>query len=116
MEACFSVGKTRLINITQITMIRDKNNSLRETARIIPQDDSSLVWTSFDLGASAALVCAGFELLALDKANPRKAMFVFKREDGIEEKIDDYWADHLKVKARTYFDTLKMLKNRLYSE
>ncbi|MFH0853439.1 MAG: DUF5659 domain-containing protein [bacterium] len=97
-------------------MTQDKNNSLREIDRIIPLDDSSLVWTSFDLGASAALVCADFELLTLDKTNPRKAMFVFKREDGIEGKIDDYWADRLEVKARTYFDTLKMLKNRLYSE
>lgn len=84
--------------------------------RHIPPDDPSLVFTTYDLGCSVALICAGFELLTLDKANQRKVLLVFKREDGIESVVDNYWSDRLEVKARTYFDTLKMLKNRLYSE
>jgi len=71
---------------------------------------------SFDMGLCSALICAGFELISLDKTNPRKVQFIFKREVGIEKVVDEYWADHLKVKARTYFDNIKMLKNRIYSE
>lgn len=65
---------------------------------------------------AATLVTAGFELVALDKTNPRKVQFIFRREIGIEKVVDDYWADHLKIKARTFFDNVKMLKNRIYSE
>jgi len=36
--------------------------------------------------------------------------------NGIHEVIDLYWSDRLEVKARTFADTLKALKNRLYSE
>jgi len=74
------------------------------------------VFATYDLGCSSALTSAGFELVSLDKANPRKVQFIFRREVGIEKVVDDYWADRLEVKARTFFDNVKMLKNRIYSE
>ena len=81
----------------------------------VSNDYTSCFYT-FDLGVSAALISAGFELISLDKANPRKVQFVFRREIGIEKIVDDYWADRLEIKARTFFDNVKMLKNRIYSE
>lgn len=72
--------------------------------------------TTYDLGCSAALVSSGFELVSLEKSNPRKVQFIFKRKLGIEKVVDEYWADHLEVKARTFFDNTKMIKNRIYSE
>lgn len=78
--------------------------------------DPMLLWTTYDLGVSAALTCAGFQLLQIEKTNPRKALFVFHRADGIDEIADQYFADRLEVKARAFFDAIKALKNRLYSE
>jgi len=78
--------------------------------------NSNEYYFTYDLGCSSALICAEFELVSLDKTNPRKVQFIFKREVGIEEVVDDYWADRLEVKARTFFDNIKMLKNRIYSE
>lgn len=72
--------------------------------------------TTYDLGCSSALVSSGFELVSLDKSNPRKVQFIFKMKFGIEKVVDEYWADQLKVKARTFFGNVKMLKNRIYSE
>ncbi len=80
-----------------------------------PEDHNSFFYT-FDLGLSAALVSVGFSLVSLDRGNLQKVQFVFRRADGIDAVIDAYWADRLEVKARTYFDATKMLKNRLYSE
>lgn len=74
------------------------------------------VYTSYDLGCSAALVTAGFVLDTLDKTNPRKVQFIFYREAGVKKVVDEYWADRLEVKARAFFDNIKMLKNRIYSE
>lgn len=77
--------------------------------------DPLQVWTTYDLGVSAALTCAGFELLEVEKSNPRKALFVFRRADGIDDVADQYFADRLELKARAFFDAIKALKNRLYS-
>lgn len=90
-----------------------KKNKQREE---VSTDDHAHFLFTFDLGLSAALICANFSLVSLDRGNLRKVQFVFRRGDGIDEVIDAYWANRLEVKVRTYFDTLKMLKNRLYSE
>ncbi len=97
-------------------MAKNKNHFPEEDYKYIPLDDPSQVWTTYDMGVSAALVCVGFELLSLNKENPHKSLFVFRHADGIEEIVDLYWSDKLEVKARSFFDGIKALKNRLYSE
>ncbi len=82
----------------------------------LPIDDPSRVFTTYDMNCSVALLCAGFKLLTINKgADARKALFVFEKKDGMEEIMDLYWSDRLEVKARRFADTLKSLKNRLYS-
>ena len=99
-------------------MNRKKRQSLEnEEWQYIPLDDPSVVFTTYDLGVSTALLCAGFELLSVDKNdNPRKALFIFKKEAGIDDIANQYFSDKLDVKARSFFDHLKALKNKLYSE
>lgn len=82
----------------------------------IDLSDPEQVFTTNDLGLSAALVSADFELLSLDKANPRRVLFIFRRTVDIETTANSYFADHLRVSARSFFDHLKALKSRLYSE
>ena len=79
-------------------------------------DEPSEVFTTYDLGVSAALLCLGYKLLRLDRTDPRKALFVFVREADIDAYANEYFSDQLKVKARSFFDSIKALKNKLYSE
>jgi len=99
-----------------MTNNKTKKSSIGGEVVYIPLDDPSAVFTTYDLGVSTALLCAGFELLSIDKENPRKALFIFQKVDGIEDVADQYFADRLEVKARQFFDTIKALKNKLYSE
>jgi hypothetical protein len=93
----------------------NKNKGVKEW-QYIPLDDPTAVFTTYDLGVSTALLCAGFVLLSVDKENPRKALFIFKKRDGIEETANRYFSDKLDGKLRSFFDHLKALKNKLYSE
>ncbi|MCX6153848.1 MAG: DUF5659 domain-containing protein [Candidatus Kapabacteria bacterium] len=70
---------------------------------------------TFDIGLATSLVSLGFELWNLDKSEIKKVQFVFKRNDGIDLVIRDYWQDNLPINARTLIDNQKMLKNRIYS-
>lgn len=106
----FCACRTRYQTISIIVISNDTRRE-RNEAVIDPAD----VFTTYDLGCSAALVCSRFVLLSLDKENPRKALFVFRRESGIDDAAQEYWSDQLQVPARVFFDTIKMLKNRLYS-
>ena len=72
------------------------------------------VFKTYDLGLAASLVSLGFQLTDLEKSNPRKVLFIFQIEEGINEAIGDYWSDNLQINARSHFDNIKMLKNRIY--
>jgi hypothetical protein len=71
-------------------------------------------YSTFDLGGTAALLCIGFNLIALDKTNPKRVLFIFEWDDEIEKTANKYLVNTLKVGARTLVDNMKMLKNRIY--
>ena len=71
---------------------------------------------TYDLGISAALISTGFQLADLDKSNNRKVLFIFNRDEGIDDAVNEYWSDRLQVNARDYFETIKMIKSRIYSD
>ena len=68
-----------------------------------------------DLSLAAVLVFS-FPIEALDRTNPRKAYFVFRRDVGLDELVEQFWRGELKVEPRSYFDQLKIIKGRLYAE
>jgi len=80
------------------------------------QLEPSETFLTFDLGLASALVSIDYELVGLDKTNSKKVQFIFKRAESIDLAINNYWQDNLKINARTLFDNVKMLKNRIYSE
>jgi len=69
-----------------------------------------------DMGCAAALMSCQHKLIHLDRSNPRKVLFIFQKKERIEEIANAYFSDTLTVKARRYFDSIKALKSRLYSE
>lgn len=78
--------------------------------------DYNKMFLTFDLGLASSLISLGYELWNLEKSNPKKVQFIFKRAEGIDLAVNDYWQDRLKINARTLFDNQKMLKNRIYSD
>ena len=87
---------------------------------MIAKKDSDSIETSeefitYDIGLAAALVTLGYALWDIDKSNPKKSQFIFKRDEHIDKMVNQYWDDKLTLPARSLLDNLKMLKNRLYS-
>lgn len=69
-----------------------------------------------DLALAAALVEVGYSLIRLNSDNPRRVIFIFSNSENLESCIADYWQDRLEVNPKSYFDTLKHLKTRIYAE
>jgi len=55
-----------------------------------------------------------YSVEAIDRTNPSKAEFIFKREQGLDQIIEQFWRKELQVDALTYFNQLKLIKARLY--
>lgn len=69
-----------------------------------------------DLGLAAALVSCGHILEELDRSDRKKVQFIFCQSKELNSDANDYWSDRLSVSGRAFFNNLKMLKNRIYSE
>lgn len=80
----------------------------------LPSEHSQ--YYTHDLGCAAALVSVGFMLVELDKENPHKVGFIFRGDEKLNKATEDYFSDRLIVNARTFFDNLRMLKNRIYGQ
>ena len=72
-------------------------------------------FSTFDLGLATTLLTLKYELIKLDKTNPKKVRFVFKETKDIEQTMLNYWNDEITVPALTFFNNQKNLKNRIYS-
>lgn len=70
-------------------------------------------YSSSDLGLTVVLSLY-FPIDSIDKSNPQKAVFFFKREDGLDDLIANYWARRLQIEPQTLLNQLKAIKTRLY--
>jgi len=50
----------------------------------------------------------------IDRENPRRAEFVFKRDAELDDLISSYWRRELKVDPQSHADAMRILKARLY--
>jgi hypothetical protein len=80
------------------------------TIKILKEKD---FYRTSDL-ALATTISLFYPIEAIDKQNPRKAYFIFKREEGLDELIEKYWKGELRIEPKTFFNQLRVIKARLY--
>lgn len=68
-----------------------------------------------DLTLTTVLVCQGYPIDSIDKHDPRKAIFFFRREEGLEQVIEGYWTKVLRIEPSVFATTQRMIKQRLYN-
>ena len=69
-----------------------------------------------DLGLAATLQCFGHNCCELNKEIPGRTAFKFEETPDLSTVENHYWQGKLKVEPQAYYNHLKGLKNRLYSE
>lgn len=70
-------------------------------------------YSTSDLALATAISLC-YPLEVVDRSNPHKAVFLFKRDESLDRYIDGYWRGELKVNPAAYFNQLKILKSRIY--
>jgi len=67
-----------------------------------------------DIGEAAAILASGVEFFGLEQGKGFY-WFVFNREKATEVS-NNYWSGKFIIAAKTYFDCLRTLKDRLFSQ
>lgn len=78
-------------------------------------NDQKTYFTTYDLNLSAVLVSKGFSLEKTERKMGGKALFSFTESKKLFAVIDQYWKNQLKISPQKLFNSLKAIKNRLYS-
>jgi len=76
---------------------------------------SNGLWQTSDFGLATAILTSGFELVGVDRGNPRRVYFMFNKSDEIEDCVTRYWNGKLLLPANAYMDSIKHLKALIYS-
>lgn len=71
-------------------------------------------YSTSDLGIAATLSACGFAVIGISKTNPRRVEFIFRDSSALQEAVEAYWADELKVSASLLLGHTRQLKNRMY--
>jgi len=69
-----------------------------------------------DLGLAAALINYGYQLHGTNQNEDGRVYFQFINSNYIENRVAEYRANKLTVRARSYHDNMKMLKGLIYAE
>ena len=82
------------------------------TAKILKEKD---FYSTADLALASAIFLF-HTLESIDRQNPKKSQFVFKRNRQLDELVESFWRGELKVEPQAYFGSLRNIKARLYGE
>ena len=63
-----------------------------------------------------SFVTCGFKVEHVDRSDPRRVIFGFRRSRQLDEIASSYWRGTLMVPATTFYQTLGLLKARLRNE
>ena len=68
-----------------------------------------------DLALCATLCFFGYQIEAINKANKSKVIFYIKIDSKLDNTIQKFWKHQLEVEPLAFFNLIKEVKNRLYS-
>ena len=68
-----------------------------------------------DLSLAVTLLTLGYPILRIEKVTLNKVQFIFKKSPELENLIEAYWNNTLKVSPLEFFNNLKNTKSRIYT-
>jgi len=67
-----------------------------------------------DIVLATTLQFFGNEINSIEKDSSGKSIFYFKRVDDQDTIIQNFWSQKLKVEPINFFNSLRVVKSRLY--
>lgn len=64
----------------------------------------------------ATTISLYFPVHSTELVDNKKVLFVFLKSQELDKLIDTYWRGELRVEPQLFFNNLKAIKNRIYSQ
>lgn len=74
----------------------------------------TIFYKTTDLSLIAVLQIFGYSIQKMNKDESGKATFFIKEDKGLQKLIQAFWSRSLRVEPLAYFESLKIVKSRIY--
>lgn len=78
-------------------------------------DDILSTFETNDLTITTTLLALDIPLHSFSGDNPNKVTFTFKKDNQLEQTINEYWSGKLRVEPRKFWTIQRELKTRINS-
>ena len=72
------------------------------------------VFTTTDFNTITVLCYFDHKIEAINKENPKKVRFCFKKSKNLEIILSKFWKKELSVEPMAFFSLIKEIKSRIY--
>lgn len=81
--------------------------------KMIPHQE---LYTTSEWPLICSLVTFGHQIEHIDRTDPLRVVFGFRRQGNIEQIIENFWKGGLNVPVVSFYQNLRLLKARLKNE
>lgn len=82
----------------------------------INMDEKSKYFITDNLVLASVLKTEGFQIVGINKKNPRHSYFEFLHTNELVEVVKQFWSDTLLVSPKRFATSMKELKTMLYDQ
>ncbi len=72
------------------------------------------IFTTTDFNTIVVLSYFNYKIESIDKENPKRIKFYFKKNKNLETILNRFWKKELLVEPLVFFSLIKEIKSRIY--
>ncbi len=76
--------------------------------------DENEYFSTKDMALATTISYFGYPIEDIDKDDPSRSSFIFKRNKKLDELVQGFWSNSLKVSPLAFFNSLRSIKTQLY--
>ena len=80
------------------------------------QDEMLDVIKTSDFTLASTLLCIGFDIIAIDKQNPKRVVFYYKKTSDLETQIKRYWGGEILVKPQDFAYAQREIRAQIHTD
>lgn len=73
------------------------------------------IFETTDLSLVATITINNFQVESINKTDTHRVKFVFRKSERLTKIIQDFWDGKMTVEPKKFFQELKIIKTRIYS-
>lgn len=77
-------------------------------------ENSNQLYRTSDLALCGTLVCLGFAIEKVERVSINRAVFLFQDTEELQETVNKFWRNELRIDPLRYFGEIKLLKARIF--